>query len=150
MATTEHALVRFLAEYETRLNRALSEDPVVDVEATAAGFASCFVAANPSGIVCSMNDEEFRAAIPKGFDFYRSIGTRGMKIASLTVTELDDCHAMAKVRWHSIYRRADATDVAIDFDVIYLFHMPDGNPKIFGYITGDENRALREHGLLSA
>jgi hypothetical protein len=150
MATVERALVRFLAEYEARVNRALADERTVEVDATSASFTRWFVAANPDGVVCRANDEEFRSAIPKGFEFYRSIGTRMMRIASIGVTELDPHHAMAKVRWHSVYEKRDSSEVRIDFDVIYLFHMKDAEPKIFGYITGDEDAVLRAHGLIGA
>lgn len=149
MPNTEHALVRFLAEYEARVNRALGEDPVVDVEAMAAAFTNCFIAAHPEGVVCHINDEDFRSSIRKGFDFYRHIGTKQMRIAALTVTELGPNHAMAKVRWHSVYRKSEGAEVRIDFDVIYLFQLQASEPKIFGYITGDENEILRQHGLVA-
>jgi hypothetical protein len=149
MSTTERALVSFLADYEARVNRALRDQAVVDVEATAAAFTSCFVAATPHEVICNQNDEQFRAAIPRGFEFYRSIGTRAMTIVSLDVTELDECHAMAKVRWLSRHEKPDASEVKLDFNVIYLFHLVDQEPRIFAYITGDEDSALREHGLVS-
>jgi hypothetical protein len=150
MPTTERALVRFLAEYEARVNRALGDEPVVDVDETAAAFTNCFVAATPNEVVCNANDAQFRASIPRGFEFYRKIGTKAMRISSLAVTELDDCHAMVKVRWHSLHERSDASEVRIDFDVIYLFRMARGGPQIFGYITGDEDQVLRDHGLVAA
>jgi len=31
--------------------------------------------------------------------------------------------------------------------VTYLMHFEQGTPKIFAYITGDEERVLREHGV---
>ena len=148
--TTERTVVRFLAQYEARVNRALGEEPVVDVEGTAGAFTRCFLAASPAGIACNENDQQFRAEIPKGFEFYRSIGTRSMRIASLAITELDEHHCMAKVRWHSNYRRRDATEIQIAFDVIYFLSIPDEEPQIFAYITGDESEALRQHGLIAA
>ena len=35
-----------------------------------------------------------------------------------------------------------------DFFAAYLVQAITGTPKIFGYITGDEQKAYREHGLL--
>jgi hypothetical protein len=147
---TERELVKFMAAYEARVKRALSDEAVVDVEESAAAFMGCFIAATPHEVVCNENDDHFRAAIPRGFEFYRSIGTKAMTIAALTVTELDECHAMVKARWHSRYERDDAGEIRIDFDVIYLFHLADDGPRIFGYITGDEDKVLREHGLVAA
>lgn len=146
----ERKLLSFMVDYETRVNRALEDHPIVDVDGTVDAFTSCFFAATPSEIACNENDAEFRASIPRGFEFYRSIGTRSMRIASLDVTELDDHHAMVKVRWNSLHRRADGNEVRIDFDVIYLIRLAGGVPRIFGTIAGDEDRLLRQHGLVAA
>jgi hypothetical protein len=124
--------------------------PSVNVEATAAAFADCVLAANPVGVNCGRNDEEFRKQIPKGFEFYRSIGTKSMTIKSLTTTSLDDYHSMIKVHWEAFYWKLDGHEDLIDFDVIYLVQMIDETPKIFAYITGDEQKVLRERGLIES
>ena len=103
ITSTNRKLQEFFAEYETTFNRALSETATVDVEATAGAFADCFIEANPNGVMCGKNDEQFRTVIPQGYEFYRSIGTKSMEISSLTVTALDDYRAMAKVRWQALY-----------------------------------------------
>jgi hypothetical protein len=126
-------------------------DPLVtDVEGTAAAFADCFVAANPRGVACGQNDGRFRAAIPQGWEFYRRTGMTSMEIVLIQVTPLDEIHAMARVRWDSRYRKPDGQEEQIGFEVIYLLQIRDGVPKIFAYITGDEEKALREKGLTPA
>lgn len=141
-------LEKFFADYEARVNRALGDIPEVDVEATAGAFADCFIEANPNGVVCGKNDEELRAAIPKGMEFYRSIGTKSMKVVSLMPTQLDEYHVMAKVHWKASYVKKDGRKELIEFDVIYLVQMRESIPKIFGYITGDEQKVYRERGLV--
>ncbi len=42
----------------------------------------------------------------------------------------------------------DRTDVAIDFDVHYLVQKLDDEPKIFGWVSGDEQALLRKHGII--
>jgi hypothetical protein len=130
------------------MNKALAEKPEVDVEATAEAFAECFIGANPLGVACGKNDEQFRAQIPKGLEFYRSIGTNAMKIEALTVTPLDDHHAMVKIHWQAFYVKKNGSNLTIDFEVIYLVQILNDKPKIFGYITGDEQKAYRDHELL--
>ena len=71
----------FFAQYEARVNRALGEMPEIDAKATAEAFSDCFIAANPGGVNCGKNDEQFRSQILQGFEFYRSIGTKSMKIS---------------------------------------------------------------------
>jgi hypothetical protein len=148
MKTFGEAIEDFFAAYELRFNEALGETHKDDVEATAEAFASCFIESTPNGVICGRNDEQFRAMIPKGNEFYRSIGTKSMKITNLEVTALDDFHAVAKVHWDSRYERKNGQEVQIEFDVIYLVQIIHEKPKIFGYITGDEQKVLKEHGLI--
>jgi hypothetical protein len=146
--TVTQQLQDFFAEYERRFTRSLAEGGEVDIDGTARAFTDCFIEANPNGVSCSKNDAEFRAAIPKGYDFYRSIGTQSMNIANLTITPLDDFHAMAKVHWDATYRKKDGSRDRIDFDVIYFLQLIGGKPKVFAYITGDEQQIYQEHGLI--
>ncbi len=142
-------LDRFFAAYAARFNRALGNaSEADDVEATAAAFASCFMEAGPHGVSCGRNDEQFRARIPKGYEFYRNIGTRSMRIVSLATTPLDSLHSMAKVGWEATYEKRDGTEDRIDFEVIYLVQTITDEPQIFAYITGDEQKILRERGLI--
>jgi hypothetical protein len=138
----------FFTEYEARTNRALSATPDVDTEAIAQAFADCFIEASPNGINCGKNDEQFRAVIPQGFAFYRSIGTKSMRVDSLRITHLDDYHSMVKVYWDSRYTKKDGIEEAIEFNVIYFLQMIDTEPKIFAYITGDEQKAMQQRGLI--
>lgn len=75
-------LERFFADYEAMVNKALGTPPEMDLEATAAAFGECFIAATPAGVVCGKNGPELREAITRGLDFYRRVGTKSMKIAS--------------------------------------------------------------------
>jgi hypothetical protein len=140
----------FFAAYEARFNTALGETPAVDVEGMAAAFTECFIEVSPRGVTCGKNDEHFRVQIPKGLEFYRSIGTKSMQIASLTVTALDDDHALAKVHWEARYQKQDGNEELVAFEVIYLVQIINEQPKIFGYITGDEQQLLKEKGLIPA
>ncbi len=149
MKDVQDVLEAFFGEYEARLNRALVDPAAVDVEATVSAFAPCFIEANPAGVICGKNDEQFLAAIPKGYEFYRAIGTQYMRILSKAITVLDDYHAMVKVHWVAAYKKQDDHEVQIEFDVIYFVQLINETPKIFGYITGDEQKAYQELGLLA-
>ena len=138
----------FFEQYAARVNQALQDPPVVDVDGAVASFANYFIEASPNSVMCGKNDEQFRAVIPQGFAFYKSIGTTAMNVAGVDVTPLDELHAMARVHWDSRYRRQDGDEVRIEFDVIYFLQVRDGQPKIFAYVTGEEQQVLRDHGLL--
>ena len=47
---------------------------------------------------------------------------------------------MAKVGWDSRYTRKDGEEVRIDFVNTYFVRVEDEEPRIFGYVTGDERR----------
>jgi hypothetical protein len=140
------SIKNFFFAYEARFNDALSGKE--DVDSVVNSFASCFVEASPAGINCGKNDESFREAIPKGNEFYRTIGTRFMKITSLAITPLDDLHSMVKVQWDSLYQKKNEETVSIKFQVIYFLQSKGNEHKIFLYITGDEQKAFKEHGLI--
>ena len=139
-------LEEFFAAYAVRFNEGLTGEP--DIEGTAGAFTEWFIEANPGGVSCGKNDDVFRMRIPQGYAFYRSIGTKSMHIASLDLSPLDLFHWMAKVGWESRYEKKDGTPVRIDFSIIYLVQIIGNIPKIFAYIAGDEQKVLREYGLL--
>lgn len=140
-------LRRFFDAYEARFAAAMAEPSVIDAEEAAGAFADIFVEATPVGVSGGKNDAAFRELIPKCYAFYKSIGTTSMRIDALGLTKLDPFHWMAKVHWKSAYRTSSGSESSIDFDVIY-FVQTLADPKIFAYITGDEQNELREHGLV--
>jgi len=139
---------QFFSRYESRFNDALS-DGEPDVEQTVNSFAEHFLEATPLGVNVGKNDKNFREMISKGWSFYKDIGIQAMNILSKQITILDDFHALVKVNWNSSFIRKDKTDGEISFDVFYLIQKLDENIKIFAYITGDEQQALKDQGLIS-
>lgn len=138
---------RFFEAYAAQFARALADPPEVDAEATAAAFADCFVEAGPRGVVCGRNDGTFRAQIPQGYAFYRGIGIRSMAVATLVPSQLDARHWGVRVGWSAAYER-DGKAGTVAFEVVYLLQMTGAGPKIFAYVTGDEEAELRRLGLL--
>lgn len=147
MERREQLLNDFFAGYEQRFNRFLKGEPF-EVEDTARSFSACFIEASPLGVNCGQNDLQFRSMIPKGYEFYRSIGITAMDILSKDITLLDDFHAMVKVHWNSSFTKKDNVKGRIEFDVIYLLQTNEDSTTIFAYITGDEQAALKENGLI--
>lgn len=135
----------FFASYETRFNNALSGKD--EIEATANAFTSNFIEANPHGAYYGKNDKQFRQAIEEGYKYYRRLGMKEMSIRSLKTSQLDDYHYISKVLWHSVYLKENKS-VVIDFSVVYLLQDIDHTIRIFAYAPGDEQAALKEHGLI--
>lgn len=148
METLQKTLEEFFAAYAARANAALQDPAQIDVDGVTGAFADCFIEANPNGVACGKNDDEFRAVIPKGYEFYRSIGTQSMDIATLAVTPLDAFHAQAKAHWVAKYLKKDGSKAEIEFDVIYFVQLRGNEPKIFAYITGDEQQAYKDMGIV--
>ena len=73
------------------------------------------------------------------------MGGTAFDAESIEVMPLDDLHAMAHAHWRFDYQK-DGRDGTIRFANIYLVAAKDG-PRLFDWITPDEQVALREHGL---
>ncbi len=141
----EYLIRDFFTAYEKKFNEGLKDK--VDVPAIAAAFADYFIEAHPGGVTGGKNDKAFIEQIPKGYEFYRAIGTRAMTIRDVEVTRIDELHYMAKVYWHSVYDKNEQ-EIIIDFAVVYLLQVRDKQPRIFAFIAGNERELLRQHGLV--
>jgi hypothetical protein len=139
------AIKAFFERYEAFTNRALAKP--VDVRECAAFFASDFIAATPAGIMGGKNDDSLVAAMEQGYRHYRDIGTKEMEIADIRLMPIDERHVLVNVDWKAVYRRTDAPNLTIDFVVHYLVRHGEEQPKIFGWIAGDEDALLRKHGI---
>lgn len=142
----EHAVRQLFERYERLFNQALHGQ--ADLEALAALYAPEMIGAAPAGVRTASNDGQFKAALAQGYAQYRAIGTQEMHVRSLRVSKIDALHGMAQVEWSATYLRKDGTNVTIDFAVHYLVQMQDGAPKVFGWISGDEQALLRQHGIV--
>lgn len=139
------AVGKLFERYETFFNQSLRGE--VDMDEGSALYASEFMAASPAGVMTGKNDEQFRQAMAQGYERYRAIGTREMRIRNVRVSPIDDLHCVAHVAWTATYARKDQADVAIDFDVHYFVQKLDMEPKVFGWVSGDEQELLRKHGI---
>lgn len=131
--------------YEQAMNQALAGKP--DLDAAVGFYASAFIAASPAGVMAGQNDEALKQVMEQGYAHYRAIGTKAMRIRDLRISPIDAIHCLVHVAWTATYVRKDKPDLAIDFDVHYLVQQLDGEPKIFGWISGDEAAVLKAHGI---
>ena len=106
------------------------------------------IGAGPAGVMTSQNDEKFEEFLRQGFEAYREMGTKDMRMRGIDITSIDELHCLARVSWTAVYGRDDDRDVAIDFDVHYLVQQIQRTPKVFGWISGDDQAALKEHGIV--
>lgn len=143
---TQGQLEHFFKDYEQFFMHSLGG--TVDSEAVASFYAPALIAASPLGVMTGANDVAFREGLAAGYDQYRAIGTTGMHVRSVTMTPIDDLHAVASVAWRASYERPGGEVFDIDFDVHYLMQEHAGVLRIFGWISGDEQEVYKEHGLI--
>jgi len=133
-----------LDRYEREFNAGLTGE--ADLEAVAALYAACFIAASPAGVFTGKNDDELRRVSAKGFKHYRDTGVQRMNVRNLDISAIDELHGLAHVAWRAIYK-VDGAQKVIDFTNVYLVRLEGGTAKVFGWITGDEAEVLRQHGI---
>jgi hypothetical protein len=131
--------------YESLFNRSLGGD--MDSDEVAALYASEFIAASPAGVMTGKNDEQLKQVMAQGYARYRAMGTKDMRVRNVRLSTIDEHHCVAHVAWRATYAREGHPDVAIDFDVHYFVQKLDGEAKVFGWVSGDEQALLRQHGV---
>lgn len=134
--------------YGKHADAALRDPPVEDIDGMVGAFAPYFVGSSPKGVFGGPNDDKLRVMLPRGYAHYRAVGGRHMTIKGIKVTELDHCHAVADIDWDFAYTNKAGQSGHVTFTNFYFVTIADGTPKIFGYVTPDEEQAMHDHGLV--
>ena len=142
----EDSVRKLFERYERFFKQSLAGD--IDNDEVESLYASAFIAASPAGVMTGKNDDQLKKVMAEGYAHYRTIGTKGMCIRGIRLSPIDEHHCVAHVAWTATYARQDQTDIAIDFDVHYFVPKLDGEPKIFGWVSGDERALLSQHGII--
>jgi hypothetical protein len=142
----ETNIKKLFERYEAIFNQALSGN--MDMDRVAALYASEFIAASPAGVMTGKNDDQLKKVMAQGYARYRTIGMEQARIRDVRLSPIDDYHCVADVSWTATYARKDQPRVAIDFDVHYFVQTLDGEPKVFGWVSGDEQALLRKHAII--
>jgi hypothetical protein len=120
----------------------------LNIDDAARLYASEFIASSPAGLAHGKNDDQLKQVMSEGYVRYRAQGMKDMKLQSLRVSPIDDGHCVAHAAWVATYTRKDAPDIAIAFEVHYFVRDIGSDPKVFGWVAGDEQALLQQHGLL--
>jgi hypothetical protein len=142
----ETSVRKLFERYEILFNQSLGGD--ADMDEVAALYASEFIAASPAGVTTGKNDDQLKQVMLQGYARYRAMGTKEMRMRTVRLSTIDDHHCMAHVAWTATHVRKDQPDVAISFDVHYFVQKLDGEPKVFGWVSGDEQALLKKHGII--
>ncbi len=146
MSAMETTVKKLFERYANCFNRCLTGS--TDMDEVASLYASEFIAATPAGVMAGKNDDQLQQVMAQGYARYRAMGTKEMRIRDVRLTPIDDCHCVAHVAWTATYARPDRVDAAIDFDVHYFVQILNGTAQVFGWVSGDEQALLREHGII--
>lgn len=133
------------ARYARCFNAALGGD--MDMDEIARLYATEFIAASPHGVLAGKNDADLAHAMAQGYSRYRALGTKEMRLRGQRLSPIDERHCVAHVAWTAVYAKDGRPDVAIDFEVHYFVQKLDGDPKVFGWVAGDEQALLEAHGI---
>jgi hypothetical protein len=142
----ETSVRKLFERYERVFKRSLAGD--MDLDQAAALYAAEFIAATPAGVRTGKNDDGLKEIMTRGYARERAIGMKDMALRHVRLSPIDDRHCVAHVAWTATYARNDRPDAAIDFDVHYFVQTRDGEPKVFGWVSGDEQALLRAHGVI--
>ena len=141
----EGSVRKFFERYESSFNRSLCGD--TNMDEVAALYASEFIVASPAGVTIGKNDDQLKQVMAQGHARYRVMGTKEMRLRHIRLSLIDDRHCVARVAWTATYARKNRPDVVIDFDVHYFVQKLEGEPKVFGWVSGDEQALLKKHGI---
>ena len=141
----EAVVEKLFERYERLFRQALAGK--ADMDEIASLYASDVIAASPAGVMSGKNDDELKRMMAQGYEHYRSIGTKEMLLRHVRLSPIDESHCVAHVAWRATYARKDQPDTDIDFEVRYLVQVLDGGAKVFGWVSGDEQALLKQHGI---
>jgi hypothetical protein len=142
----EKSVNELFERYQELFKNALKN--TINMEQVMSSYASAFIAASPAGVRVGQNDEQLKQAMQQGFEHYRHIGTKDMRLRAVRIAPIDERHCLAHVAWTATYDRGNDPDISIDFEVHYFVQQINGTPKIFGWVSGDEQAALKQHGII--
>lgn len=143
---TKETLEKFFQRYECFFMKSLNGEP--DAVEMSELYAPEFIAASPLGVLTGKNDDGFRQALSSGYEQYREIGTKGMYVRGVGMSQIDELHCVAHVAWTASYETPDERQIDIDFNVHYLMQELDGKLRIFGWVSGNEQELLKRYGVI--
>ena len=136
----------FFGLYERFFNDALAGQ--ANLDRLSSFYSEEFIAAGPNVVKSGKNDDQFKKVMEQGYQRYRAIGTKAMQVRHVGCHDIDGGHWVARVAWTASYLSAHGNLTVVDFEVHYLMEMRSGEPKIFGWIAGDEEALLRANGII--
>jgi hypothetical protein len=117
----------------------------LDLKAISDHYADTFISAGPKGTI-TQNKTEFLTRTEETANFYKSVGQNSARIISKRVMPICEKYNMVVIRWGVTFEKTGAKPM--EFDVTYIVHETDPDPKIILFITHeDEEMAMKKLGV---
>jgi len=143
----EESTEAFMRRYGELMNAGVQTGKA-DGKQLAAMFAESCVASSPAGIAVVGGDADYGKMIEDGISNYTRIGGIAFVVERLKIEPINEQHDLARIGWRFDYARpADGKLGTIRFENVYFVSQVGETPKIFAWVTPDEQAALQEHGL---
>ena len=118
----------------------------LDIKALSKYCADTFISAGPRGTI-ARSKEEFEEKGQHAVRFYKSVGRNSAKIVSRRMIPISDCYSLVVIRWGITFEKTGSR--LFEFDVTYIVHQVDSNPKIILMISHDEEEtAIKRFGAM--
>ena len=145
MENTTTEIEEFLKTFEHTDNRR-------NIDALVSLFADTFLVAGPSGSR-AVKASDFALALPKRQEMFDKMGCRSTKLATATVTKLDDRYVMAQTKWLMTFVHGNGQSSDVLIGSTYIVDTKSGDSgaelKILFYLTHqDITTVLRDRGIL--
>lgn len=133
---------RFFAAYAQGVNN-------FDPDLVSTQFLDSFMGAGPGGVACYRNDATLRAALKQRRSLFEQMGFKFAEALNIAENPIDEHYTMAKVHWRMVFEKQAGQPQEFKFFVTYfLFDSPDGLRIAFYISREDEQKVLRDAGLL--
>ncbi len=138
---------QFMRRYGALMDEGVKSGTVRSEE-LAAMYAEYCVGSSPAGIFGARMDDGFGQMISAGVANYKRMGGTAFVAETVAVAPIDELHDLARVGWRFDYTRpADGNAGTIRFENVYFVSRAGASPRVFAWVTPDEQAALKEHGL---
>ena len=96
----ENSVKELFERYGDLFRRALTDG--VDTDKVASSYAAAFVAASPAGVFVGQNDEHLKQVMHQGFENYRRIDTKDMRLRNVRIAPIDERLCLAHAAWTAL------------------------------------------------
>jgi len=120
----------------------------LDLNLIDAQYTEQFIFADPNGTRV-IEKQKFFSALPKRYEFFKSLGHRSTKVVSLDETPIDDQYTIVKAHFLMQFQKTPGQMIEAKVDSTYILFMKGDTPRIAMHIEHEDlKEAMHAWGLL--